>query len=74
MASVRSATDACVAGKTGMSQVTARVVDSGKITHVVVHGDFAGTSEGSCIARVVRTAALPPFSREQFEFTYPFAF
>lgn len=74
MVSARVAVAECVGDRSGRAQITARVVGSGKVTHVLVNGDFAGTRVGSCIARAVRTVSLPPFAHEQFEFTYPYAF
>ena len=74
MVSAREAVAECVGNRSGRAQITARVVGSGKVTHVLVNGDFAGTRVGSCIARAVRTVSLPPFAHEQFEFTYPYAF
>jgi hypothetical protein len=43
------------------------------VTHVLVGGDFAGTTEGSCIARAVRGARFPAFKQERFRILYPYA-
>ncbi len=45
---------------------------SGRVRNAVVQGEFAGTREGSCVARAVRRARLPEFSRDSFSFNYPF--
>lgn len=73
MRSVQDQVRACAGHRTGTAQITATAVGSGRLNHVLVRGDFSGTPEGSCIARVVRTARLPPFSQRQFEFSYPFS-
>jgi hypothetical protein len=39
----------------------------------VVGGDFAGTPEGSCIARVARTAQFVRFAKPRFRVIYPFS-
>ncbi len=63
----------CAAGKRGVAEVTMTVKNTGRVTHAVVGGDFAGTAEGSCIARAVRKTRLPPFLRPSFTLVYPFA-
>ena len=55
-----------------MAEVRVRVGSSGRVQSSVVIGQFAGTPEGSCIARAVRGARFRPFTQESFEFTYPF--
>jgi hypothetical protein len=54
-----------------MTQVT---VDgsSGRVTNARVQGQFAGTPEGSCIARAVRRARFPRFKRPSFQVTFPY--
>jgi hypothetical protein len=42
------------------------------VTSANVGGSFAGTPAGSCIARVVRRASVPPFTRPTFTVNYPF--
>lgn len=74
MGALTPAVTACAAGTHG--RVTVTVVVAGETGHVrsaVVSGDYAGTPEGSCIARAVREAELAPFSRSTFTITYPFA-
>ena len=41
------------------------------VATAVVGGDFAGSPEGSCIAKTVKQAQFPQFSKPAFKFTYP---
>jgi hypothetical protein len=64
---------ACVRGKRGVAEVVLKVKNTGRVSHAVVGGDFTGTPEGSCIARVVRKVRLPAFLRPSFTLVYPFS-
>jgi hypothetical protein len=64
---------ACAGGKRGVVEVVLKVKNTGHVSHAVVGGDFAGTPEGSCIARAVRKTRLPPFLRPSFTLVYPFS-
>jgi hypothetical protein len=70
---VRASVAACAPGKRGTAQVDITVASTGVVTKALVGGDFAGTPEGSCIARAVRGAKLPTFSQPTFRVIYPFA-
>jgi hypothetical protein len=63
----------CAHGKTGVAQLDMTVASTGAVTVVVVGGDFAGTREGSCIARVARTARFERFKRPRFRVIFPFS-
>ena len=73
LAPIRPAVAACAHGQRGIAQLDITVADTGAVTHAVVGGDFAGTSEGSCIARTVRSAQFAPFKQPRFRVIYPFA-
>jgi len=64
---------ACVGDTHGVAEVVLTVKNTGRVSHAVVGGDFAGTPEGSCIARTVRKTRLQPFLRPSFTLVYPFA-
>jgi hypothetical protein len=70
---LRDALRDCAHGKTGVAQLDMTVANTGAVTVVVVGGDFAGTREGSCIARVARTARFAPFKRPRFRVIFPFS-
>jgi hypothetical protein len=71
--SVRSSVRSCAAGHSGVADLDITVAHSGVIMHVLVGGDFAGTSQGSCIARAVREARFASFKQERFRLLYPYA-
>jgi hypothetical protein len=71
--SVRSSVQACAAGRTGVADLDVTIAHTGVVTHVLVGGDFAGTTQGSCIARAVRQARFPQFKQERFRLLYPYA-
>jgi hypothetical protein len=70
---VRPSVRACAAGLSGVADLDITIAHSGVVTHVLVGGDFAGTTQGSCIARAVREARFPSFKQERFRLLYPYA-
>lgn len=70
MEAIRGRALACVGQGRGVAVVQGSAVGSGRVTHALILGDFAGTPEGSCIARAVRSAKLPGFEGELYRFTY----
>lgn len=72
MTRVTPAVTSCGAGEHGIASVQITIQANGHVSNAVVGGAFAGTPVGSCIARAVRTATVPPFSRATFSLTYPF--
>jgi hypothetical protein len=63
---------ACAAGGHGVSVANVTVASSGRVSHGTIEGVFAGTPEGSCMARALRTATFPAFSAQNFSVKYPF--
>jgi hypothetical protein len=73
MASVRPAVNACAQGVGGVAQVRVTFSgSSGRVTSAMVEGQFAGTPQGSCIARAVRGASVPRFTQPTFSVLFPF--
>jgi hypothetical protein len=73
MSGVSGAVSACGNGEHGTATVAITVSGStGRVTGANVTGQFAGTPVGSCIARAVRGATFPHFTRPTFNVTYPF--
>lgn len=70
----RPTLDGCAAGRHGAAIVRATVRPDGRVSSAVVTGAFAGTPQGSCIARAMRSVRLPPFSGAPVVVNYPFAF
>ena len=73
MRGVGSAVRSCGTGSGGTATVTVVFNSQGRVNTANVAPPFAGTPVGSCIARAVRDAHLPPFSRPTFSVTFPFA-
>jgi predicted Zn finger-like uncharacterized protein len=73
MRGVQPAVRACAEGQTGLATVTITFASTGRVTTANVAPPFAGTPAGSCIARAVRAATVPPFTRPTFQVNYPFA-
>jgi len=63
---------ACSAGAHGMVFANVTVASSGRVSHGTIEGAFAGTPQGSCMARALRTASFPEFSAQSFSVKYPF--
>jgi hypothetical protein len=59
-------------GEHGTADIDLVIAGSGRVTSAMVHGPFAGTPIGSCIARAVRGARFSAFSQPRFAVTYEF--
>jgi hypothetical protein len=70
---VREAVERCAAGRHGIAEVDLSVTGSGRVAHAMVGGDFVGSAQGSCIARVVRGAQFRAFKQPLFRVLYPFS-
>jgi hypothetical protein len=53
-----------IGGPTGKGQATVTFAPSGRVTSASVSGDVAGSSVGSCVAKLFRSTRVPPFSGE----------
>jgi hypothetical protein len=71
-ADVRDAIETCAAGRHGRVTVTANVRPDGRVSGAVVTGGFAGTPEGSCVARTARSVRVPAFDGAALSVSYPF--
>lgn len=72
LSAVRPAVAACAEGRSGVATVQLTVANTGRVSGALVSGIFAGTPQGSCIARAVRQARFPRFTRPTFSVTFPF--
>ncbi|MEM9189732.1 MAG: GYF domain-containing protein [Myxococcota bacterium] len=71
--SVQGAVSRCGNGQHGVANTSVTVSGStGRVTSARVSGQFAGTPVGSCVARAVRGARFPRFSRPTFSVTFPY--
>lgn len=72
MVGALSAIRECAAGQNGTVQVEVTAGSSGRVRNAVITGAFAGTPEGSCMARAMRGVRFPRFTQESFSVRYPF--
>jgi hypothetical protein len=72
MEGIRSALAQCAEGQHGRADIVVVIGSSGRVRSAQVRGVFAGTPQGSCMARAVRGARFPAFSSETFQLQYPF--
>ena len=60
-------------GRSGVATVRVTFTgSSGRVTTAIVEGQFAGTPQGSCVARAVRAASVPRFAQPTVSVVYPF--
>ena len=64
----------CAAGAPGEIMASVTISSAGRVTHATVDGAFAGTPQGSCMARALRAAQFPAFTSAQLRVRYPFVF
>ena len=64
---------ACADGRSGVAEVDVTIAANGVVTNALVGGDFRGTPQGSCIARAVRKARFPKFTKDSFRLLYPYS-
>jgi hypothetical protein len=62
----------CVGSEHGVADVTLTVRAPGVVSHALVEGAFADSPQGTCIARRLRSAKLPPFTDPITRIEYPF--
>ncbi len=65
MESLRPAIAECAAGGHGLTYLQLNVTPAGRALAPRVSGPFAGSPEGSCMARAARTATFPAFDGDE---------
>jgi hypothetical protein len=70
LSDLRSAIALCTDGRNGVAELDLTIHGSGAVAHVLVGGDFAGTPQGTCIARTLRRASFAPFQKPKFRVLY----
>ncbi|MDH5673154.1 MAG: hypothetical protein OEZ06_13445 [Myxococcales bacterium] len=71
MRKVQAELQACGGERRGVAELQLQLDNSGRVRHANVGGDFAGTKEGSCMARAARKARTNPFKRESYSVLFP---
>jgi hypothetical protein len=75
MDALRPALEECAAGGHGLTQVRLTVTPSGRARAVRISGPFAGSPEGSCMARTARSARFAEHeSDDDVTVRYPYRF
>lgn len=74
MASANSQIQECLGDRHGLAELHVSLSPAGRVTAVRVAGALAGTPEGSCVARVLRSTPSPEFWMESFSFEFPMRF
>jgi hypothetical protein len=69
---VRPAVQTCVGVLHGTSTARLTIASTGRVTSATIEGAFAGTPEGSCMARALRNASFARFALPSLQVTYPF--
>lgn len=69
---LRATLQACAGTGHGLTTARITIVGNGRVSSANIEGAFAGTPEGSCMARALRTATFPRFSAPTLQVTYPF--
>lgn len=70
--SLRATLQACAGSAHGLTTARITILGTGRVAIANIEGAFAGTPEGSCMARALRSAAFPRFSAPTLQVTYPF--
>jgi hypothetical protein len=68
----RTALQACAGNAHGTSTARINIVGNGRVASALIEGAFAGTPQGSCMARALRATSFPAFASENLQVTYPF--
>jgi hypothetical protein len=73
LAGLRSRLVECAEGRHGLVDTHVTIAPSGRVTYSLIGGDFVGSSQGSCMARALRSATFPPFSGPSLKVLFPYS-
>ena len=68
----RAALQACAGNQHGTFKAHISITGAGRVASATIEGAFAGTPQGSCMARSLRGFVFPRFSNPTLQVTYPF--
>ena len=74
MKAAMPALNQCTAGRKGSVSAQLTVRGTGQVSYALIQGSFAGTREGSCLAKALRDVRFPAFSESSLRLTYPLQF
>jgi hypothetical protein len=70
---MRGQLQTCAAGEHGRMKANVTISGAGRVTYATIEGAFAGTPQGSCMARALRGTQCPQFASPLLRGGYPFA-
>jgi hypothetical protein len=70
---LRAELSECSKGRSGTAEIDLTIAGSGAVTYALIEGDYAGTPQGSCIARTIRRAHFEPFKKPRVRILYRMA-
>lgn len=69
---IRPALLTCIGAAHGTTFANVTIASTGRVRHASIEGAFAGTTGGSCMARVLRSATVPRFSADSMTVRFPY--
>jgi hypothetical protein len=69
---LRPALEACTDNLHGTTYANVTINGSGRASYSIIEGAFAGSPQGSCMARALRTASFPRFAAASLTVRFPF--
>jgi hypothetical protein len=69
---IRPALETCIGAAHGTTFANVTIASSGRVRYTSIEGAFAGTPQGSCMARALRTATVPRFAADSMTVRFPF--
>jgi hypothetical protein len=69
---LRPALEACSADAHGTTFANVTINGNGQVSYSTVEGAFAGSPQGSCMARALRSASFPRFASASLKVRFPF--
>jgi len=69
---LRPALEACTDNLHGTTYANVTINGSGRVSYSIIEGAFAGSPQGSCMARALRTASFPRFAAASLTVRFPF--
>jgi hypothetical protein len=70
--SARNALQACAGNQHGTFTARVTITGAGRVAEATIEGAFAGSPQGSCMARSLRGVVFPRFSSPSLQVSYPF--
>jgi hypothetical protein len=69
---IRPALKTCIGAAHGTTIANVTIAGSGRVSYGSIEGAFAGTPQGSCMARALRSATVPRFAAASMTVRFPY--